>query len=201
MALAGDRYPICKGRASARSWPTSSCITSSISGFTNGAAARSRLGLDRALCRRLRDGFESAGDARRILADLKHRLAKFGLSLHEDKTRLIAFGRLPAMARQQRGEARVPPSRHALNCCLWVRDLREGGSPSAARAVAKFQKPALPPVTDPGGAADPARAAHLHLDRHDATTPHRRTRQEPRPISMLQRAAQANEHSSPLVTQ
>ena len=45
-------------------------------------------------------GFESAADARRMLADLKERLAKFGLSLHEDKTRLIEFGRLPAMARQ-----------------------------------------------------------------------------------------------------
>jgi RNA-directed DNA polymerase len=51
-------------------------------------------------------GFESAGDARRMMADLKHRLAKFGLSLHEDKTRLIAFGRLPALTRQQRGERR-----------------------------------------------------------------------------------------------
>ena len=39
-------------------------------------------------------GFESAADARRMLADLKERLAKFGLSLHEDKTRLIEFGRL-----------------------------------------------------------------------------------------------------------
>src|SRR5687768_7198503 len=51
-------------------------------------------------------GFESAADARRMLADLKERLARFGLLLHEDKTRLIEFGRLPAMARQQRGERR-----------------------------------------------------------------------------------------------
>jgi RNA-directed DNA polymerase len=51
-------------------------------------------------------GFESAGDARRMGADLKQRLAKFDLSLHEDKTRLIAFGRLPAIARRQRGERR-----------------------------------------------------------------------------------------------
>jgi RNA-directed DNA polymerase len=51
-------------------------------------------------------GFERAADARRMLADLKERLAKFGLLLHEDKTRLIEFGRLPAMARRQRGERR-----------------------------------------------------------------------------------------------
>jgi group II intron reverse transcriptase/maturase len=51
-------------------------------------------------------GFESAADARQMLVDLKERLAKFGLLLHEDKTRLIEFGRLPAMARKQRGERR-----------------------------------------------------------------------------------------------
>jgi hypothetical protein len=45
-----------------------------------------------------------------MLADLKERLAKFGLLLHEDKTRLIEFGRLPAMARRQRGERRPETS-------------------------------------------------------------------------------------------
>jgi len=42
-------------------------------------------------------GFENAADARRMLEDLKERLTKFGLALHEDKTRLIEFGRLPAL--------------------------------------------------------------------------------------------------------
>src|ERR1700746_937036 len=51
-------------------------------------------------------GFEKAADARRMMVDLKARLAKFGLALHEDKTRLIEFGRLPALRRQQRGERR-----------------------------------------------------------------------------------------------
>lgn len=71
-------------------------------------------------------GFESAADARRMLADLKEQLAKFGLSLHEDKTRLIAFGRLPAMARQQRG-ARRPETFAFLgftHYCGWTRDGR-----------------------------------------------------------------------------
>src|SRR5204863_8838777 len=57
-------------------------------------------------------GFEKAADARRMLVDLKDRLAKFGLALHEDKTRLIEFGRLPALRRQQRGERRLE-TRHA----------------------------------------------------------------------------------------
>jgi RNA-directed DNA polymerase len=30
-----------------------------------------------------------------MMVDLRDRLAKFGLALHEDKTRLIEFGRLP----------------------------------------------------------------------------------------------------------
>ena len=71
-------------------------------------------------------GFENAADAQRMLADLKERLAAFGLLLHEDKTRLIAFGRLPAMARQQRGERR--PETFAFlgftHYCGWTRDGR-----------------------------------------------------------------------------
>jgi len=39
-------------------------------------------------------GFEPAPDARQMTADLVERLAKFSLSLHEDKTRLILFGKL-----------------------------------------------------------------------------------------------------------
>lgn len=71
-------------------------------------------------------GFESSADARRMLADLKERLANFSLALHEDKTRLIEFGRLPAMARQQRGQRR--PSTFAFlgftHYCGWTRDGR-----------------------------------------------------------------------------
>jgi len=71
-------------------------------------------------------GFEHVADARRMLADLKERLAKFGLALHEDKTRLIEFGRLPALARRQRGERR--PGTFAFlgftHYCGWTRDGR-----------------------------------------------------------------------------
>ena len=71
-------------------------------------------------------GFESAVDARQMLADLKVRLAKFGLALHEDKTRLIEFGRLPAQTRRRRGERR--PETFAFlgftHYCGWTRDGR-----------------------------------------------------------------------------
>jgi hypothetical protein len=48
-------------------------------------------------------GFEYEEDARRFWADLRERLAKFGLELHPDKTRLIEFGRYAARRRQARG--------------------------------------------------------------------------------------------------
>jgi hypothetical protein len=38
-------------------------------------------------------GFQQPADAVRYLEDFKQRLAKFGLELHPDKTRLIEFGR------------------------------------------------------------------------------------------------------------
>jgi group II intron reverse transcriptase/maturase len=52
-------------------------------------------------------GFQYADDARRMLAALKERMAKFQLTLHEEKTRLIEFGRLPALDHQRRGQKRL----------------------------------------------------------------------------------------------
>jgi hypothetical protein len=49
-------------------------------------------------------GFEKKADAEEMLLALKARLAGFGLTLHEDKTRLIEFGRLAALSCQRRGE-------------------------------------------------------------------------------------------------
>ena len=48
-------------------------------------------------------GFQHQGDARRFLADLCQRMARFGLELHPDKTRLIEFGRFAAANRAARG--------------------------------------------------------------------------------------------------
>jgi RNA-directed DNA polymerase len=49
-------------------------------------------------------GFEHRRDAKRFLAAWRERLAVFGLELHPDKTRLIAFGRDAADHRKARGE-------------------------------------------------------------------------------------------------
>ncbi len=48
-------------------------------------------------------GFEHQHEAEQFLADLKARLARFGLTLHPDKTRLIEFGRSAIANRHARG--------------------------------------------------------------------------------------------------
>ena len=52
-------------------------------------------------------GFREEADARRCLADLRERFAKFGLELHPEKTRLIEFGRYAVERRSKRGDG--PP--------------------------------------------------------------------------------------------
>jgi retron-type reverse transcriptase len=42
-------------------------------------------------------GFQHRSDAERCLQELRGRLAKFGLELHPDKTRLLEFGRFAAV--------------------------------------------------------------------------------------------------------
>jgi len=51
-------------------------------------------------------GFENHSEATACLEQLHTRLAKFGLKLHEGKTRLIEFGRYATERRQRRGESR-----------------------------------------------------------------------------------------------
>ncbi|WP_374692806.1 group II intron reverse transcriptase/maturase [Burkholderia sp. SCN-KJ] len=48
-------------------------------------------------------GFQYVSDANAFLNELRERLAKFGLSLHPEKTRLIAFGRFVAKRRAAQG--------------------------------------------------------------------------------------------------
>src|SRR5437870_10160759 len=48
-------------------------------------------------------GFQHRTEAERFLKEFRERLAKFGLELHPDKTRLIEFGRFAAKDRKARG--------------------------------------------------------------------------------------------------
>lgn len=49
-------------------------------------------------------GFEHRAEAEQFLKQFEERLAKFGLELHSEKTRLIEFGRFAEVNRRQRGE-------------------------------------------------------------------------------------------------
>jgi hypothetical protein len=51
-------------------------------------------------------GFESHAEAEACLEELRQRFAKFGLRLHEGKTRLIEFGRYAIERREERDEGR-----------------------------------------------------------------------------------------------
>jgi len=51
-------------------------------------------------------GFEEQTDAKSMLGELNRRLTKFGLGLHEKKTRLLEFGRLASERRKRRGMRR-----------------------------------------------------------------------------------------------
>jgi group II intron reverse transcriptase/maturase len=51
-------------------------------------------------------GFQHRTEAERFLEDLRERLRKFNLELHEEKTRLIEFGRFAVESRRHRGEGK-----------------------------------------------------------------------------------------------
>jgi RNA-directed DNA polymerase len=51
-------------------------------------------------------GFEDRAEAERFLRELQERLAKFGLELHPEKTRLIEFGRYAESNRRKRGKGK-----------------------------------------------------------------------------------------------
>jgi len=51
-------------------------------------------------------GFQHRTEAEQFLKQFRERLAKFGLELHPDKTRLIEFGRFAARDRKERGEGK-----------------------------------------------------------------------------------------------
>jgi group II intron reverse transcriptase/maturase len=51
-------------------------------------------------------GFQQRADADRFLQEFRERLAKFGLELHPEKTRLIEFGRFAEANREKRGEGK-----------------------------------------------------------------------------------------------
>ncbi len=70
-------------------------------------------------------GFQRKHDAQRFLRDIGQRMAKFGLSLHPKKTRLLEFGRFAAVNRRSRGEDR-PETFDFLGFTHYCRKTRRG---------------------------------------------------------------------------
>ena len=68
-------------------------------------------------------GFARRDDAQRVMAVLSKRLGRFGLTLHPDKTRLLAFGRPPA--RQMDGKG--PGTFDFLGFTFYWRRTRQSG--------------------------------------------------------------------------
>src|SRR5438876_221420 len=71
-------------------------------------------------------GFEHRDDAEQFLADLRERFARFGLTLHPDKTRLLEFGRYAATNRRARSEGK-PESFNFLGFTHSCATTRKGG--------------------------------------------------------------------------
>jgi hypothetical protein len=71
-------------------------------------------------------GFEQEADARRFLEELKERFRKFSLELHEEKTRIIPFGRR-AEADHRNGGGGSPPAFDFLGFTHACSRTRKGG--------------------------------------------------------------------------
>ena len=89
-------------------------------------------------------GFQHRTEAERFLKEFRERLAKFGLELHPDKTRLIEFGRFAARDRKTAGRGKTRdlhvPGLHPL---LWATPKSEtftvGRITAKKRMVAKLK--------------------------------------------------------------
>jgi RNA-directed DNA polymerase len=81
-------------------------------------------------------GFENRIEAERFLQAFRERLAKFGLELHPEKTRLIEFGRFAARDREKRGEGK-PETFTFLGFTHYCGKRRSNGSFIVWRKTAK----------------------------------------------------------------
>ena len=81
-------------------------------------------------------GFENRTEAERFLVEFRERLARFGLELHAEKTRLIEFGRFAASNRKRRGE-RKPETFTFLGFTHYCGKQRSNGAFIVWRETAK----------------------------------------------------------------
>jgi RNA-directed DNA polymerase len=92
-------------------------------------------------------GFEHEADAKKFLAALEERFAKFGLQLHPEKTRLIEFGRWAAVRRQRRGLGR-PETFDFLGFTHCCGTTRAGDFKIVRRTITKRLRATLQAIRD-----------------------------------------------------
>ena len=91
-------------------------------------------------------GFQYRSDAQRFHRELNQRLTKFGLELHQSKTRLVEFGRFAAENRKRRGENK-PESFDFLGFTHYCAKRRsDGGFTVRRKTVAKKMRAKLKEV-------------------------------------------------------
>jgi RNA-directed DNA polymerase len=81
-------------------------------------------------------GFRNRADAERFQSEFQERLAKFGLELHPEKTRLIEFGRFAVRNRKQRGAGK-PETFTFLGFTHYCGNLTSSGAFNVWRTTAK----------------------------------------------------------------
>lgn len=91
-------------------------------------------------------GCQHQDDAERLLTALRDRLAKFSLHLHEDKTRLLEFGRFAAEGRQRKG-MRKPGTFDFLGFTHFCTKTKSGAFAVGRRSIAKRQKAKLKAIS------------------------------------------------------
>jgi hypothetical protein len=87
-------------------------------------------------------GFQHRSDAERFREELRGRLAKFGLELHPDKTRLFEFGRFAAERRARRGLGK-PETFAFLGFTHYCATTRKGAFTIKRKSVAKRMRAKL----------------------------------------------------------
>jgi RNA-directed DNA polymerase len=92
-------------------------------------------------------GFENKETAQQFLQDLQERLARFGLCLHPDKTRLIEFGRFAAHKRRKRKQGR-PETFDFLGFTHCCGNTRKGGFRLLRLTVKKRMRTTLTTLRD-----------------------------------------------------
>jgi group II intron reverse transcriptase/maturase len=106
-------------------------------------------------------GFQHQQDAQRFLAELRERLARFGLELAANKTRLIEFGRFAAENRARRGQPK-PETFDFLGFKHICSKTRNGRSCSSASPSAPACRPSCarsrPSCADAGISRSPTKA-------------------------------------------